>query len=349
MPSVLFPTPSNLQELAAPQLLGALWNWFLYGALVVQFYVYSYNFSQDNRYIKLLVYGIFLLETVQTVLSGADLYYWFAAGFGNVDHLTSPFLTFLDVPIMGAVVSLSVQFFFVYRISVLSEKRSRWLRIIICLVSITGALAAFAVGFFSYVLDGFMEGIALEIFETTWIAANTVSDLLITSAMLYYLRRIWATNGNLSNHVLVSIVKLMVETNLVTSKHLRQLIVEASTELRCHDALPSSHARSASVSIVSLLMIALFPEKNWYVCPTYVLGKLYSNTLLVSLNNRISFRDSYEARGGVVDCQVITDSKATKDTTNPEAETTQEDLIKPLVAEGEVEERVNSPADADIV
>lgn len=73
-----------------------------------------------------------------------------------------------------------------------------------------------------------------------------------------------------------------------------------------------------------------------------MLGKLYSNTLLVSLNNRISFRDSYEARGGVVDCQVITDSKATKDTTNPEAETTQEDLIKPLVAEGEVEERVNS-------
>ena len=79
------------------------------------------------------------------------------------------------------------------------------------------------------------------------------------------LRRIWATNGNLSNHVLVSIVKLMVETNLVTSKHLRQLIVEASTELRCHDALPSSHARSASVSIVSLLMIALFPVSGSFV------------------------------------------------------------------------------------
>ena len=85
--------------------------------------------------IRFVVYGIFLLETVQTIFSGADLYYWFAAGFGNVDQLTSPFLTFLDVPIMGAVVSLSVQFFFVYRISVLSEKRSRWLSVIICLVT----------------------------------------------------------------------------------------------------------------------------------------------------------------------------------------------------------------------
>jgi hypothetical protein len=32
----------------------------------------------------------------------------------------------------------------------------------------------------------------------------------------------------------------------------------------------------------------------------------YSNTLLVSLNNRISIRDTYGSRGGVVGCQVTT-------------------------------------------
>jgi hypothetical protein len=32
------------------------------------------------------------------------------------------------------------------------------------------------------------------------------------------LRRIWARHGNLSRHILVSIVRLMVETNLATSK-----------------------------------------------------------------------------------------------------------------------------------
>ena len=32
----------------------------------------------------------------------------------------------------------------------------------------------------------------------------------------------------------------------------------------------------------------------------------YSNTLLVSLNNRIAIRDSDDARGGFVDCQVVT-------------------------------------------
>ena len=81
-----------------------------------------------------LVYSIFFLETVQTVLSGTDLYYWFAAGFGNYFNLTEPFASFFDLPIMGSVVSLSVHFFFVHRIFVLSEKRSRWICVIICLV-----------------------------------------------------------------------------------------------------------------------------------------------------------------------------------------------------------------------
>jgi hypothetical protein len=77
----------------------------------------------------------------------------------------------------------------------------------------------------------------------TWILGNTLSDLLIASAMLYHvssfrllymgpleadhsvlipqLRRIWSRDGNLSSHVLVSMVRVTVETNLVTSKHLR--------------------------------------------------------------------------------------------------------------------------------
>jgi hypothetical protein len=116
--------------------------------------VYSYNFPLDNKYFKLLgtralhiiprlpdiyfvVYSIFFLETLQTALSGADLYYWFAAGFGNVDRLFTPYASFIDVPILGSVVSQCVQFFFVYRIWVLSEKRSWWLCVIICLVTLS--------------------------------------------------------------------------------------------------------------------------------------------------------------------------------------------------------------------
>ena len=117
--------------------------------------MYSYNFSKDNRYIKILgtrishlvsvfflltsifvVYSIFFLETVQTALSGVDLYHWFAASFGNFDALFSDPFILVDVPVLGSAVSLTVQFFFAYRILVLSEKRSWWLCVIICLVNL---------------------------------------------------------------------------------------------------------------------------------------------------------------------------------------------------------------------
>ncbi|KAI0000792.1 hypothetical protein BJV74DRAFT_114865 [Russula compacta] len=57
---------------------------------------------------------------------------------------------------------------------------------------------------------------------------------------------------------------------------------------------------TTTVSVIGLLMVVLFPERNWYVGPTAILGKLYSNTLLVSLNNRISIRDTSAALGAVV-------------------------------------------------
>ncbi|KAH9001878.1 hypothetical protein EDB86DRAFT_406482 [Lactarius hatsudake] len=116
-------------------LLGALWNWTLYGVLVVQLYVYSYNFPGDRTLLKLLVYSVFLVETLQTALTGADLYYWFVSGFGNMDHLSSPYLSAIDVPIIGSIVSLAVQLFFMYRIWILSGRSSWFICLFICLVS----------------------------------------------------------------------------------------------------------------------------------------------------------------------------------------------------------------------
>jgi hypothetical protein len=117
--------------------------------------VYTYNFPRDHRVVKLLgkkirqqsyellpdelftVYSIFLLETVQTALSGADLYYWFVSGFGNMNHLASPYFAPWDTAIMGPVFSSCVQFFFVYRIWVLGKRKTWWLCILICVVNLT--------------------------------------------------------------------------------------------------------------------------------------------------------------------------------------------------------------------
>ncbi|KAI0252215.1 hypothetical protein BJV78DRAFT_1203504 [Lactifluus subvellereus] len=270
--SALPPIPPNIEEM---YLLGTTWNWCLYGALVVQVYVYSYNFPGDRRSIKLLVYSIFFTETLQTALSGADLYYWFVSGFGNMNHLAAPYASAFDVPILGSVVSLTVQVFFAYRIWVMGAKKlwCQLLSLLICLCSIVDATAAFAGGTFTHVRGKFVHGRTLKILAMTWLIGNTISDVLIASAMLYYLMLRRARDRHFSNHAIVRIVRLTIETNLVTT----------------------------TVSIITTLIVAVFPEKNWYVCPTAIIGKLYSNTLLVSLNNRISIRDTRSrAQAGIL-------------------------------------------------
>ena len=67
----------------------------------------------------------------------------------------------------------------------------------------------------------------------------------------------------------------------------------------------------------------------------------------MSLNNRILIRETYEVRGGVIDCEVVTvpaaaRSEATTDTIILEAVKPQEDLMKQSIAETEVEEIMNS-------
>jgi hypothetical protein len=87
------------------------------------------------------VYTVFLLETVQTALTGADAYYWFASGYGDLNRLATPFASAIDVPIIESIVSAMVQYFYAFRVWILSSK-SWWFCSLICLV---GRLQAFQI------------------------------------------------------------------------------------------------------------------------------------------------------------------------------------------------------------
>jgi len=263
--------PPHIEEYTAPMLLGALWNWTLYGVLIVQLYVYSYNFQRDRTLLKLLVYSVFLVETAQTALTGVDLYYWFVSGFGNLDHISSPYLSAFAGPIIGSIVSLTVQLFFVYRIWVLSGRTSRVLCLIICLCSAVVAMTSFSAGVYIHVYNKFARIRVLRVITSIWLGMNALSDVLIAGSMLFYLGRRRKEDVYFNDHALSRLVRLTIETNVLTT----------------------------TVGIASFLTVAIFSEKPWFTCPTAILGKLYSNTLLVSLNNRISMREGRGAAPAV--------------------------------------------------
>jgi len=60
---------------------------------------------------------------------------------------------------------------------------------------------------------------------------------------------------------------------------------------------------TAGVAIASFVLYVAFPDDIYYTFTAGIIGKLYSNTLLVSLNNRVYFRDhSYPRDRGNSGC-----------------------------------------------
>ncbi|KAI9465773.1 hypothetical protein BJY52DRAFT_486109 [Lactarius psammicola] len=248
---------ADIIKLATPLLFGPLFNWALYGALCVQIYVYSYNFPNDGRPVKFLAYFVFALETVQTALTGADVYYWFLAGFGDMERLKSSHYAPIDIAITDAIISLIVQEYFCYRIWTLN-RRSSWFCLTIAVTAVSQSVGAAWGGFRSVVVGKYaVSKAALYL----WSLPSALADILIAVAMTLLLRR--ADEGRFSSFVLIRVVRLTIETNTLT----------------------------ASVAIASFVLFVAYPNEIYYTFTAGIIGKLYSNTLLVTLNNRIYFRD----------------------------------------------------------
>ena len=67
------------------------------------------------------MYGLFLLDVLQTALVTADAFHWFVFGFGNMITLDDTFINSWDVPFLDAVIATIVQTFYCWRIWILSK------------------------------------------------------------------------------------------------------------------------------------------------------------------------------------------------------------------------------------
>ncbi|KAF8065018.1 hypothetical protein FPV67DRAFT_1671310 [Lyophyllum atratum] len=264
MASELPPIPDNITAITAPQIIGTLFNWALYGVLSVQVYVYYLNFPEDKLTSKCLVYGTYIFEMVQTALSAADLYYWFSSGYGNMIALGDTFISPLDTPFLCGIIAAVVQCFFAYRIWTL--KRSYWwLVVLIVLTAMLQTAGAFGTAFRAFKLKKFSrfhENVLFPASFHVWLLGDAVSDILIAGTMVWIFHKSQKQEYQHANKILAKLIRLIVETNTLT----------------------------ASMALLSFILYAGFPGEDFFICTTLIMGKLYSNTLLVTFNNRIALR-----------------------------------------------------------
>jgi len=259
--------PPNIASLTAPQLIGTLFNWTLFGVLSVQTYVYYLNFPDDKLWNKLLVYGTYIFEVVQTAMTGSVLYFWFASGYGDLIDLGQVQISPVETPIFCGIIAGVVQCFFAYRIFTL-RRSYLWICVLIVLIAIAQTAGAIAVGWLSLKFEQFAlfhESVTLTQTAYVWLLGDTLCDILIAGTMLwlyYSSRQEGLKNGT---RILGRLVRLIVETNTLT----------------------------AAIALTSFVCYVTLPNSSLFIATTLVMGKLYSNTLLVTFNNRIGLRKAH--------------------------------------------------------
>ncbi|KAJ7760776.1 hypothetical protein B0H14DRAFT_381277 [Mycena olivaceomarginata] len=160
--------------ITGPTLLGILFNWGLMGVLAVQLYLFYEN-SKDRTAIKALVYGLALLDILQTVMVTADAFHWFVYGFNDHIQLDEPFLNPWDVPVIDSVISLIVQAFYCWRIYII--RQGVFIPVLIVIVSITQFAAGIVTGVENYKVGRLSLSSEHIVPETIWLAGGAVADV----------------------------------------------------------------------------------------------------------------------------------------------------------------------------
>ncbi|KAI0683610.1 hypothetical protein C8T65DRAFT_749440 [Cerioporus squamosus] len=246
--------PPNLTLLAGPQLLGAFLMWGLQGVLTLQHVLHVV--PAGSPFPQLLVWGTFIWEWVQVGLITQNYFDIYVYDYGSIQSLTAYHNSWFSAPIMTAVVSFVVQCFFAWRIWMLSSSKV-----------LTGVIVFLS---FAQMALGIAGGVVLIVFQPNAVEASlnrvvvsvglitaTVVDAIIAGSMTYLLLSS-RTGIKQTDAMIHKLVRLVVETGVLT----------------------------AAVALVYAILFMTRTNDLLFECPSLVLPKVYSNTFLVSLNNR---------------------------------------------------------------
>ncbi|KAF8316029.1 hypothetical protein F5887DRAFT_1228507 [Amanita rubescens] len=240
---------------------GNMFNLFLYGALTVQLYLYHIYFPKDPRLLKTVVYLVYVIETVHTILLLYDLgNYIFTFLAGNYPFYL---LTKIVIPGCGAIVEFLTQAVYAHRIRALGKvKYIPWCIMVLLSLELIVVIIVTVI-YTKAVIE--------------WTSISLVIDVIIAIAMVWSLKRNKIFSKQLRSKV-TRLVYLIIGTGTLTG-----IFTTFSQSI-----ITSKWGQSAIVNLITVILFTarILGDASAVYGPAIVLSKLYANSMMVFLNDR---------------------------------------------------------------
>ncbi|KAF8320339.1 hypothetical protein DL93DRAFT_1834272 [Clavulina sp. PMI_390] len=248
------------RDLVGPLLLGALLNVWLYGAFMMQVLTYFHHAPKDPMWMKIMVGGLTIIDTVNSVLSCYVAYDFSVNDFGDVSRILTATPVFAVMIITIAVTGSIVQIFFGFRVKWLTG--NLWLGWSIIFAAFMQGLLGIGCSIGGYIVLEFVEFQKFRGLVVAWLVIAAIVDLTIAAVLVSFLRKA-RTGFEDTDDFLATLTRLTIQTGLIT-------------------------AVWATVDCV----LFLTEDNNWHFMLNMALAKLYGNCLMSSLNARMEWQHS---------------------------------------------------------
>ncbi|KAJ7185594.1 hypothetical protein C8R46DRAFT_1061115 [Mycena filopes] len=236
----------------------------MYGLTTAQAYYYFIEYPKDKMWTKVLVWTLWILNTVHSALMIHLIYGYLITNAFNLFQLTQNIWSLAVSMIVHLIATFSVMIYFLSVIYRFSTLKLRWLLVVPTLCAI---LLHIGFGFASSVhilnarslldIPTFTRNLFLPMAIT-----QVAADVLLASCLCFVLYD-QRSDFQRTNSVLNTLMIYAINRGLLTT----------------------------GVAMCSLFMVIFKKKSMIYVGPELVMTGLYTNTLMASLNSRHRIRD----------------------------------------------------------
>ncbi|KLO04985.1 hypothetical protein SCHPADRAFT_947285 [Schizopora paradoxa] len=240
--------------------LGVVLAMGLWGASTVQMYYYYDQYPRDAWSMKALVITVWSLDTAHQGLITHSAYNYLIRNYFNPAHLLVLEKTLLDMVLLNAIICQIVQGFFIYRAWRLS-RHNLVLVTFLSLFSLGQSLSILIYYIKSFNFKTLAQLSDLFILEKVLNVFGVVSDFSIAGTLIFLLQRSrtgWKTTDSIVNRLIL----FSINTGAVTSL----------------------------CAIFALIFVSVYPNTFIYITFYMLISKMYTNSLLATLNARSSVR-----------------------------------------------------------